>query len=673
MSALRDAVIVICVLIALVAWQTGLGRSRIQPGVVEATRVEHGTPDGRTVAVAARDVPVWHSAVGTVASRTRTEVAARVMAAITSVEVDVGDPVEPETPLLGLDDRDLRARTDAARAALAGAKARLDQAVLALDRVRRLVEGSAAAPEELDAAKADHDVALATVGAMRESVKEAEVVADHATILSPIRGVVVERLADPGDLATPGRPLLVLHDPRDLRIEARVPEGLVMGLSVGDPVKVRLDMPTEDLSTKIEEIVPAVDPVGRTVLVRAALPPREGLHPGLSGQFRFTQGHRRVVAIPRDLVRPDGTVLVLEADGRIQVQAVRLGRTCEDRKMAEVLSGLREGETLLAPAGADGAPGATSGAGGVPVESRTEAVWSEATGTVRSRTVTRIAPRVMARIEKVLVREGDEVGIGDEIAVLDDRDLRARLDRTRAELTEAGARLVHAAQVLARTQALVDRGVATNEQLESARADEQTARARKTAAEQMVQEADVAVGYAVLKSPVAGVVVERRAEPGALATPGRAVVVVHDPTRLRFEAPVPERLASLLETGAVVEVDLAGSSVTTTIDEVVPAADPTTRTVLVKASLSSGVGLRPGLFGRLRFRAGERTALLVPRDAVITVGQVSLVRIPTAGGAPRVRYVRTRARPKGDLVEVLTGLSPGDRVLPGNRVIENGN
>jgi RND family efflux transporter MFP subunit len=664
MKGLRDLIIVGVVLVLLVVWQVGIGRERIGPGTVSAEATATG--EGEEHEVRLLVVPIWHTAVGTVESRIQTAVAARVMAAVTEVAVDVGDPLEPGTFLVGLDDRDLQARADAARAALSGAEARLKLATQARDRVARLVESNAATPAQLEAAQADFDAAQARVRAASEGVTEAEVALDDTRIVSPMKGVVVERLVDPGDLASPGRPLLQLHAPEDLRLEANVPQRLAMRLRVGDAVRVRIPSVPGDIETTIEEIVPLVDPRTRTAVVKADLPVREGIRPGVAGELRFPLDEQTVTAVPREAVRPDGTVLLLREDGSLRVQTVRTGRLCEDGVRVEILSGLAEGDTILIPrsvaGGTAGEVGPSAGAG-VAVVERREEVFREAVGTLRSRTETRIAPRVMARIREVKLREGESVAANAVVALLDDRDLQARLDRGRAGLAEAEARLVQARQALARVKGLVEKGVATSEQLEAAQAAERSAEAMRAAAEEGVQEATVALGYAEIRTPVAGVVVRREAEPGDLAIPGRPIVVLHDPASLRFEAAVPEALAGRLEKGGAVEVRLADVTIPATVDEIVPAADPRTRTVTVKAPIPAQEGLRPGLFGRLRFLSGERRALLIPSAAVTTIGQVTLVRLPGADGPPLVRYVRTRPWPDGDLVEVLSGLSAGDRVL----------
>ena len=98
------------------------------------------------------------------------------------------------------------------------------------------------------------------------------------------------------------------------------------------------------------------------------------------------------------------------------------------------------------------------------------------------------------------------------------------------------------------------------------------------------------------------------------------------------------------------------------VEEIAPAADPTTHTVLVKAALARESALRPGLFGRLLHRGEPRKAILVPMDAVYRSGQIEWVRIWEEGDA-RIRHVRT-ARRHGAELEVLSGLRDGDRILP---------
>jgi RND family efflux transporter MFP subunit len=178
-------------------------------------------------------------------------------------------------------------------------------------------------------------------------VREGEVTLGEAAVKAPFDGVVAERLAEPGDTAAPGRPLLVIHDPLKLRLEAQVPESCASKASVGMEVRARIDALGREVLARVEEISPAADPQSRTFLLKAALPEEKGLRPGTFGRFLQPCGKKTALLVPAAAVARSGQlemVRVLEG-GRPQVRHVRTGKAHGAK--VEVLSGLREGETVL--------------------------------------------------------------------------------------------------------------------------------------------------------------------------------------------------------------------------------------------------------------------------------------------------------------------------------------
>jgi RND family efflux transporter MFP subunit len=285
-------------------------------------------------------------------------------------------------------------------------------------------------------------------------------------------------------------------------------------------------------------------------------------------------------------------------------------------------------------------------------------------GTVRSRTVAQPAPKLLARILEVPVVVGSVVRAGDVIAVLDDRDATARLGQARAERAAADAEALQGEAEFVRIQGLFDRDAATRRDLEAAQARATSARARAELANYAASQADVLLSECTLRAPFDGVVTEKWAEGGDLAVPGKPIVAVQDPRRLRLEALVPESCARKASLGMEVRVriDPLGREIAGRIEEIAPAHDPESRTVLLKAALPAEVDLHPGMFGRLLQPCGRKTALLVPGSAVRRVGQLEFLRVWEEGGA-RIRHVRT-GKASGERVEVMSGVREGEQVLP---------
>jgi RND family efflux transporter MFP subunit len=228
-----------------------------------------------------------------------------------------------------------------------------------------------------------------------------------------------------------------------------------------------------------------------------------------------------------------------------------------------------------------------------------------------------------------------------------------------AQVKQLGAAVQQAKDGVSAAQAQVEQTQAASEQ---AKEGVSAAEAHVKRAEEVVNETGIALQYAVIKAPEDGLVAERMAEPGDLAWPGKPLLILHNPRRLRLEANVPEGLLDKVEPGTELPVliDALKLELRGKVDEVVPSGDPRSRTFLVKALLPERDRLLPGMFGRLRVREYERETILAPVAAVRRVGQLEAVRVKTDQGW-RERFVRTGIRLDGR-IEVLSGLS-GNEVL----------
>ncbi|HXQ23752.1 MAG TPA: efflux RND transporter periplasmic adaptor subunit [Candidatus Acidoferrales bacterium] len=317
---------------------------------------------------------------------------------------------------------------------------------------------------------------------------------------------------------------------------------------------------------------------------------------------------------------------------------------------------IHPGTVPQSPTGPDSGPT-------VQVRVDEQPLMREAVGTVGSRVAVAVASQVMANVLDVTVGVGATVHKGDVLLRLDGRDLTARLREAEAGASTARAALGGAEADYKRFEALIARHAVTQKEFEDVRTGYAMAQSRLQAAEQAVAQARVALGYVEISAPIDGVVAEKMVEPGDLAVPGKPLLMLHDPQQLRIEAAVAEELAPRVALGAPVSVhvDALGKAFSTRIDEIIPRADPLTRTIAVRASLPAGEGLQPGMFGRLSFPAGSVRTLSIPRRAVRRIGQLESVQVMTPSG-PRSRHVQTGVL-RDDQVEILAGLEAGESVL----------
>ncbi|MBC2712143.1 MAG: efflux RND transporter periplasmic adaptor subunit, partial [Desulfosarcina sp.] len=276
--------------------------------------------------------------------------------------------------LVSLDSRQMTSRLDQAKQALKSAEAGREQARHAVDaalagfkqaqanynRVKSYFESHAATAQDLEAAESNFRQAEAGVKRVEEGlaaaeagilqaravVKESTISLEYARILAPEDGVVLERFVEPGDLALPGKPLVALRTSGALRLEAYVREGLITRVALGVSLEVDIETLDQLVDATVEEIVPYADPDSRTFLVKAAMPPVEGLYPGMFGKLRIPVGRQRIVTVPWPAIRRVGQLeLVHVKIGESwQTRYVKTGIRLEDA--VEILSGLDGTETI---------------------------------------------------------------------------------------------------------------------------------------------------------------------------------------------------------------------------------------------------------------------------------------------------------------------------------------
>lgn len=309
----------------------------------------------------------------------------------------------------------------------------------------------------------------------------------------------------------------------------------------------------------------------------------------------------------------------------------------------------------------------------------------ETTGTVRARTTSNLAAKVMGNVTRVLVAEGERVHRGQLLLEIDPREAQAQVQKARAGSVEIKSAIdaAKAAQAAAAANAqlaqatydrfviLRDRGsVSAHEfdqvaaQQKSAAADLDRARAsyeqlvaKKSEAGADLETALTFAGYSEIRSPVDGVVTAKYVDAGSQAAPGMVLLTVEESNGVRVDATVSDEYVSRIHAGDDAEV---GDGVHARVAQVVPSLDPVTRTALVKLDIDPNAPVRSGQLTRVRFRVGQRRALMVPSNAIATRGALRSVSVVDANGVAQMRLV-TIGRTFNGLTEIVAGLDDGER------------
>ncbi|QDT12689.1 efflux RND transporter periplasmic adaptor subunit [Planctomycetes bacterium K23_9] len=335
------------VLIVSIAWLSGMFVDKVQPGWNERGALRY--TDQPTDVVHEIEKSYIEEAIGTLKASSRTVVSAKLLATIDEILVTAGDQVEQGQVLIKLDDKEYVARLDQAKRSLEAASAHREEAEKQFERTEQLVRQKAASRSEFDKASRDVQVTVANESRARQAVSESEVMLSYTTIKAAKKGRIVDRSAEPGDIASPGVPILVLYDATSLRLEAPVMEDLAVKLKVGDELSVFVDSLKREFKATIDEIVPQADAPSRSFLVKASLPKSDELYEGMFGRLRILAGQRRHLCLATDAVVQIGQlefVDVVLPDGNIERRLIKSGRLGMPGRQ-EVLSGVEAGETVI--------------------------------------------------------------------------------------------------------------------------------------------------------------------------------------------------------------------------------------------------------------------------------------------------------------------------------------
>lgn len=327
--------------------------------------------------------------------------------------------------------------------------------------------------------------------------------------------------------------------------------------------------------------------------------------------------------------------------------------------MVWLMGGLRE---KVAPAAAR-TPRSAEGVASVEVVERTLPRTETAVGTIQPVHRTEVASRLLARVLEVRVAAGQAVAKGEVLVTLDDTDLRARLAQADAAIRGAEAGLDQARIEESRLAEAFAAGAATRTELDRVTNARKAVEAGLARAVDARREVEAVLEFATIRSPIDGVVVDKRVQGGDTVGPGQVVATLLDPKRMQLVASVRESLTRRLAVGdeVLVSVDALGHACGGTVSEIVPESASASRAFEVKVTGPCPEGIYAGMFGRLLIPVGDETVLAVPPSAVRTVGQLELVEVVRDGTLER-RAIRTGRTLDDGAIEVLAGLSAGERI-----------
>ena len=266
--------------------------------------------------------------MGTIRAVHEIAVGSKLLARVVEVNIKAGQEVKANDVLVRLDDTDLRAKLEQAKAAVTSIEAVRTQAAADEERGTSLMKSNAISRQEYEKTVTTLRSAEADLQRAQQTVNEVQATLDWATIRSPIDGTVIDKKVDAGDMVTPGQLVATLFDPKRMQLVANVRESLTRQLQVGQIIGVQIEGLDKQCGGTVSEIVPEAQSSSRAFQVKVTGPCPEGIYSGMFGRILIPLGMEQVLVIPRAAVRKVGQLELVQVveGGKATQRAIRTGR-----------------------------------------------------------------------------------------------------------------------------------------------------------------------------------------------------------------------------------------------------------------------------------------------------------------------------------------------------------
>ena len=313
------------------------------------------TVQAATLVIEVGETQATQAVTGRVEALESVRVASRLMGYLRDIAVEEGQSVKAGQRLFTIDPLDIEGAVEQARLGLKQAEDAMKDAEADYKRFESLYKEDVVTRQNYEKMKLNYDMAVTRAAQARAGLGTAQGQMRYATVTSPINGVVIEKLANEGDIAAPGHPVLVVENPSRLRIDASVPENHFGSLKPGQTVKVEVQGLEQPLDARVASLSPAADPVTHAFSVKLDVA-AQGLRSGMFARVRVPSGMRKSITVPEAAVQQRAGitgVFVVDAQGIARYRMVRIPVLSSSSPGSapgghlEILSGLNPGERIV--------------------------------------------------------------------------------------------------------------------------------------------------------------------------------------------------------------------------------------------------------------------------------------------------------------------------------------
>lgn len=301
-----------------------------------------------TETVVLGEIPLMAVVPGAVMPEQRASISSRLTGYIKGLEVKVGQRVKRGDLLFSIDSADIKNQITRAGAEYQQALAAFKDAKLDFERFAKLYEEDSVSKQQYDKIRLQFSVAQQSLAAAASGFKQAKEQLIYANVKAPFDGVIVDKMAVAGDLAAPGKPVVIIENSTSLSVQTEVAGDLFAVLRLGDEAQVMLDGQSEPFTGVVYTLVGAANPKTRTHTVKLSLPKDVvNINSGTFARVSYKRGTRQTMMIPKSAVVTRGGiegVFVVE-DTKASFHMVRTG--VEINGKIEVQSGLALDDVIV--------------------------------------------------------------------------------------------------------------------------------------------------------------------------------------------------------------------------------------------------------------------------------------------------------------------------------------
>ncbi len=292
-------------------------------------------------------VPMLAVVPGAVVPDQKAQISSRLIGYIKDLNVKVGQKVKRGELLFSIDSTDVKSQISQAQAAYQQAVAALKDAKLDNDRFTKLFKEDSVSKQQFDKIKLQYSVAQENLAAAKSGLDQAKSQLSYANVRAPFTGVIVEKLAEAGGLASPGQPIVVIENLQSVSVQTEVAGELFAVLRAGDSASVLIDGQPEALTGTIYTLVSAANPKTRTHTVKLSLPAISNVNSGTFARVSFKRGERQTIMVPSTaiVVRAGIPGVFVVSEGKAYFSMVRPGMSMNGQ--TEIQAGLNLGERIV--------------------------------------------------------------------------------------------------------------------------------------------------------------------------------------------------------------------------------------------------------------------------------------------------------------------------------------